>query len=500
MSIRSAADPILARRWEPFIDGAFLAGEGERSLADPATGDPFCTVSECGPRLLQQAVEAARRAYDQGPWPRTPVARRAGVLRRLADRLEHRAEGWALVETRNQGKPLREARADLADAVDCLRYYAELAPRHLGRALPTPSGPVSLVVREPIGVCGLITPWNYPLLLAVWKLAPALAAGNTCVLKPSEYTPLTSLLLAEALQELDLPPGVVNVAPGDGPATGQALAESPLVDKISFTGSAATGRKVAAAALGNLKQVALELGGKAPVVLFPDLDLETAVDWCLYAIYCNAGQVCSAGARILVHEALHDPLVRRLAERTRAIVVGPGIDPSTEMGPLVSGPHLERVLDHVRRGIRQGARLETGGTPLCGGRFGRGHYMEPTLFSGGQPWMRIVQEEIFGPVAVVQRFGTEEEALSLANGTPYGLAGAVFSRDLARAVRVARRLRAGVAWVNGYHTSRPDLPWGGCKQSGWGRELGIPGLDACTGLKQLSVGPVPAPIHWFKKS
>jgi len=465
---------------------------------DPATGDPLCTVSECGPDQVEQAVRAARRAFDHGPWPRTPAVRRAGVLFALAERLEAWADHLARVETLNQGKPLRESRADLEEVVACLRYYAGMAPRRLARTAPRPGAPLASVLREPVGVCALITAWNYPLLLAVWKLAPALAAGNTCVLKPSELTPLTSLLLAEALQDLDLPPGVVNVVIGDGPGAGRALAASPRVDKVSFTGGAAAGRQVALAALGNLKRVALELGGKSPVVVFSDQDLETAVDLALYAVYCNAGQVCSAGSRFIVQADLHDAFVRRLAERARRIVVGPGLDPATEMGPLVGARQRSRVLDAVRAGVREGARLETGGAPLGGGRLARGFYLEPTLFSNCRPAMRVVQEEIFGPVAVVQKFTTEEEALDLANGTPYGLAGAVFSRDLARGVRVARALRAGVAWVNGYHTTGPELPWGGCKQSGWGRELGTFGLDACTEIKQLNLTLEPAPIRWFK--
>jgi betaine-aldehyde dehydrogenase len=291
---------------------------------------------------------------------------------------------------------------------------------------------------------------------------------------------------------------VVNIVPGDGGTAGRALAGSPWVDKVSFTGSAATGRAVARAALGNLKKVALELGGKSPVIVFADQDLETAVDYALYAAYCNAGQVCSAGTRFIVQDPVRGEFVRRLAERARRIVVGPGADPGTEMGPLIHGRHLDRVQGYIRAGLAEGARLEAGGGPLRGGRFGSGFYLEPTLFSGAEPGMRIVQEEIFGPVAVVQRFATEAEAVDLANGTRYGLAGAVFTRDAERAVRVARALRAGVVWVNGYHDSGPERPWGGFKESGWGRELGTFGLDAYGEIKQLNVALEPAPIHWFK--
>ena len=481
-------------KWQPFINGHFEEGEGERRLVNPATGEPLCGVSECGPNQVQKAILAARSAFDRGPWPRLAAARRARFLHQLADRLETMADRLARVETLNQGKPLREAGSDVADAVGCIRYYAGLASRGQGRKAAAGAA----VVREPIGVCGQIAAWNFPLLLAVWKLAPALAAGNTCVLKPSEFTPLTTLLLAGALQELDLPPGVVNIVLGDGRTAGLPLAESPLVDKVSFTGSAATGRAVAQAALGNLKKVALELGGKSPVIVFADQDLETAVDYALFAIYCNAGQVCSAGSRFIVQDPIREAFVRRLAERARRIVVGPGTDPGTEMGPLVHEQHLDRVQGYIRAGLAEGARLEAGGGPLRGGRFGSGFYLEPTLFSGAEPGVRIVQEEIFGPVAVVQRFATEAEAVGLANGTRYGLAGAVFSGDTVRGVRVARALRAGVAWVNGYHASGPDLPWGGYKESGWGRELGTFGLDAYTEVKQLNVALEPAPIQWFR--
>ncbi len=481
--------------WQPFINGQFEAGGCERILADPATGDSLCRVSECDPGQVEKAILAARHAFDRGSWRRLAAAGRARILHQLADKLEAMAGPLAMVETLNQGKPVRESRGDVADAVACLRYYAGLAARGQGSGKAAAG---ATVVREPIGVCGQIAAWNFPLLLAVWKLAPALAAGNTCVLKPSEFTPLTALMLARALQDLDLPPGVVNVVLGDGSAVGQPLAESPRVDKISFTGSAATGRAVARAALGNLKKVALELGGKSPVIVFADQDLETAVDYALYAAYCNAGQICSAGTRFIVQDPVHGEFVRRLAERAGRIVVGPGADPGTEMGPLIHGRHLDRVQGYIRAGLAEGARLEAGGGPLRGGRFGSGFYLEPTLFSGAEPGMRIVQEEIFGPVAVVQRFATEAEAVDLANGTRYGLAGAVFTRDAERAVRVARALRAGVVWVNGYHDSGPERPWGGVKESGWGRELGTFGLDAFCETKQLNVALEPAPIHWFK--
>ena len=368
--------------WQPFINGQFEAGGCERILADPATGDSLCRVSECDPGQVEKAILAARHAFDRGSWRRLAAAGRARILHQLADKLEAMAGPLAMVETLNQGKPVRESRGDVADAVACLRYYAGLAARGQGSGKAAAG---ATVVREPIGVCGQIAAWNFPLLLAVWKLAPALAAGNTCVLKPSEFTPLTALMLARALQDLDLPPGVVNVVLGDGSAVGQPLAESPRVDKISFTGSAATGRAVARAALGNLKKVALELGGKSPVIVFADQDLETAVDYALYAAYCNAGQICSAGTRFIVQDPVHGEFVRRLAERAGRIVVGPGADPGTEMGPLIHGRHLDRVQGYIRAGLAEGARLEAGAAPCGAAGSARGSTWSPPCSAAPSP-------------------------------------------------------------------------------------------------------------------
>jgi betaine-aldehyde dehydrogenase len=355
---------------------------------------------------------------------------------------------------------------------------------------------VTSIVREPIGVCGQIIPWNYPLLMAAWKLAPALAAGNTCVLKPSEYTPLTVIRLSEILQGLELPPGVVNIVLGDG-SVGQVIAESPLVDKVAFTGSVKTGKLVAQAAISNLKKVTLELGGKSPMIVFDDVDVDTAVDYALFAIYCNAGQVCSAGSRMIVQDGIYAKFVQKMTERAKKISVGPGFDDATEMGPLVSVAQLKRVLDYIEIGKKEGAKLETGGDSPKGEKYANGYYVNPTIFTNVKPEMRIVKEEIFGPVVVVQKFSSEEEAVHLANDSEFGLAGAVFSNDVTRAHRVVKQIRAGITWVNGYHSTYNECPWGGYKQSGWGRELGTFGLEAYTEVKQVNINLDPQPVNWF---
>jgi betaine-aldehyde dehydrogenase len=487
------------RKWHQFIGGQFKEGASERALFDPATGKQLCKVAESGKQHVEQAILAARKAFDEGPWPRMTALERATFLFKLADKIEQNADELAELETLNGGKPLRETKYDMADTAACFRYYAGLATKPTGQTIDVPAPSVTTVVREPIGVCGQIIPWNYPLLMAAWKLAPALAAGNTCILKPSEYTPLTAIRLGEILQELGLPEGVVNIVLGGGVNVGQPIAESALVDKVAFTGSVKTGKIIAQAALSNLKKVTLELGGKSPMVVFADSDVDTAVDYALFAIYCNAGQVCSAGSRMIVEESIYPSFLKKMIERAGQIKVGPGFDDDTEMGPLVSEPQLQRVLEYIDIGKKEGARLEIGGERLKGDRYGEGYFVSPTIFSEVKPDMRIVQEEIFGPVVVMQKFTTEEQALELANGTQFGLAGAVFTKDVTRAHRVVKGLRAGITWVNGYHSTYNECPWGGYKQSGWGRELGTFGLEEYTEVKQVNINLDPQPVGWFQK-
>ncbi|MBZ0189828.1 MAG: aldehyde dehydrogenase family protein [Candidatus Obscuribacterales bacterium] len=486
----------LNRKWQLFIDGNFKDGASERTLTNPADGKALVKVQEADCKITEEAIKAARRAFDEGPWPRTPAAERASILFTVADLIEEKREELAELETLNCGKPIRESSYDVDDAAACFRYYAGLATKPSGFTVDVPAPSVTSIVREPIGVCGQIIPWNFPLLMAAWKLAPALTAGNTCILKPSEYTPLTAMILAEILQKAGLPNGVVNIVTGDG-KIGQIIAESELVDKIAFTGSVKTGKLVAQAALSNLKKVSLELGGKSPLIVFNDFDLETAVDYALFAIYCNAGQVCSAGSRMLVQDTIYDAFLELLSQRSKKIKIGPGLDPETEMGPLVSETQHKRVMEYVKIGEKEGARLVCGGDRPKGSGLDKGYYINPTIFTDTKPDMRIVQEEIFGPVAVLQKFSKEEEAIELANGTKFGLAGAVFTNDITRANRVIKALRAGITWVNGYHNTYNECPWGGYKQSGWGRELGTFGLEAYTEIKQININMEPYPVRWF---
>jgi betaine-aldehyde dehydrogenase len=482
-----------------YVDGRWkLAEDGAtRALVNPANGETIATVAEGSAADAELAIIAARRAFDDGPWRSVGAGDRAALLLKVADAIDAQRSEFVRIDTLNNGKPLRECEYDAIDAANCFRYYAGLATKPHGQTFDVPGPSQSFTVREPIGVCGQIVPWNYPLLMAVWKLAPALAAGNVCVLKPAELTPLSALRLAMIFEALEFPPGVVNIVTGAGATVGQTIAASPLVDKIAFTGGTKTGRSVMQAAVSNLKKVSLELGGKSPNVVFADADFDTAVDYALFGIYANAGQVCSAGSRLLLERSLHDRFVERLVERAKKIRVGDGFDPNTEMGPIISPVHRERVESYIEVGREEGAELLCGGHRI-GGALANGNFIEPTIFDRTKPQMRIVQEEIFGPVLVVQTFEDEADAVRLANDTIYGLAGAVFAQDVAKAHRVIRKLRAGITWINTYHPTYNEAPWGGYKQSGFGRELGTYGYDAYTEVKQINVNLDAAPSGWFE--
>jgi betaine-aldehyde dehydrogenase len=482
----------LAGTWQAASDG------GRRTVHDPATGEPVVEVAEATREDAERAIALARGAFDEGPWPQTSAQERAALLHKVADAIERNAADFARLETLGCGKPLREAEYDVADAANCFRYYAGIATKPHGQTYDVPAPSQSFTVREPIGVCGQIVPWNYPLLMAVWKLAPALAAGNVCILKPSELTPLSALWLAKLIDEVGFPKGVLSVLPGAGPVAGAALAESMQVDKIAFTGGTATGRTIMRAAASNIKKISLELGGKSPNIVFGDADYATALDYALFAIYANAGQVCSAGSRLILDRAIAARFVPDLVARAKAIVVGDGFDPQTEMGPLVSPRQRERVEEYIAAGVAEGATLACGGHRPAGPLGERGNFIVPTIFVDTTPQMRIVREEIFGPVLVVQLFGDEAEAVALANDTPYGLAGAVFTSDGAKAQRVIRKLRAGITWINAYHPTYNEAPWGGYKQSGIGRELGTYGYDAYTEVKQINVNLAVEPSGWFR--
>ncbi len=483
-----------------YVDGEWrLAGEGgTRVLQNPANGRAIATVTEATAADAQAAIAAARRAFDAGPWGSMSAADRAALLFKLADAIDARRDEFMRIDTLNNGKPLRETEYDAVDAANCFRYYAGLATKPHGQTFDVPAPSQTFTVREPIGVCGQIIPWNYPLLMATWKLAPALAAGNVCVLKPAELTPLSAVRLASIFEELEFPPGVVNIVLGAGATVGHAIAASELVDKIAFTGGTKTGRSIMHDATTNLKKISLELGGKSPNVVFADADFETAVDYALFGIFANAGQVCSAGSRLILERSLHDRFVERLVERAQKIRVGDGFDPQTEMGPIISPVHRERVEAYIATGNDEGAKMLCGGKRL-GGALAEGNFIAPTIFDGTSPAMRIVQEEIFGPVLVVQTFESEAEAIATANDTVYGLAGAVFTQDIAKAHRVIRKMRAGITWINTYHPTYNEAPWGGYKQSGIGRELGTYGYDAYTEVKQINVNLDVEPSGWFSE-
>ncbi|MFD2611029.1 aldehyde dehydrogenase family protein [Paenibacillus gansuensis] len=484
-----------------FINGTWVqALDGrQREVRNPATGEVIAYAAEGSAEDAKLAIQAARAAFDSGVWCDLPAAVRAAYLFDIAGKLDERAEELSVLETLDNGKPLRETKIDLSDAAACFRYYAGLITKPSGQTYEVADPVQTIVVHEPVGVCGLIVPWNYPLLMAVWKLAPALAAGNTVVFKPSEMTPVTAVKLFEIFEQAGLPPGTANLVMGAGAAVGHELAESQFVDKVSFTGGTVTGRSIMRAAAGNIKKISLELGGKSPNIVFEDSDLELAVDYALFAIFANQGQVCSAGSRLLLQENIHDAFIERLAERARAIKVGPGLSEGTEMGPLVSEMHMEKVLGYIRQGQEEGAKLVCGGNRLTEEGLGSGYFVEPTIFTDTTPSMSIVREEIFGPVLVIQTFTDEADAIRVANDSPYGLAAGVFTNDGAKALRVIKKVRAGITWINTYHNTYNEAPWGGYKQSGIGRGLGTFGLQEFQEVKQININLDVQPIGWFEQ-
>ena len=482
-----------------YIGGRFVNGaDPSQPVVNPATGATIARAARATAAETQAAIRAAREAFDRGPWPGYTAQRRGRVLLEIARRLRESASSLARLESENMGKPIFESEFDVADAATCFEYYGGLSTKITGDVNPVPDEALSLTLKEPVGVCGQIIPWNYPLLMAAWKIAPALCAGCTLVLKPAEATPLTAIELARILDGLeDLPKGVVNIVTGDGPETGAALAASDDVDKVVFTGSTRTGRGILrAAADSNLKRVTLELGGKSPNIFFADANWEPAIEGALFGVFVNQGEVCSAGSRILVEKRIHDRFLDAMVEKARTIRLGDPLDRDTRMGPLVTQAHLERVAGYVEQGRREGARLVLGGE-RPGGALAAGAYLAPTIFAGVDPGMAIAREEIFGPVVTVIPFDGEDEALQIANATAYGLAGAVWTRDIFRAFRVVRRLRAGVVWVNHMQPTYVEAPWGGMKMSGSGRELGRYGLDGYLELKQVHVNLNDAPMGWY---
>ncbi len=472
-----------------FIDGGFVdpIEGGTIPVINPANGEKICDAPSATAADVDRAVKAARRAFEDGPWRKMGARERGKLIRRLATVLCERREEFALVESMNNGKTYREAiRGDVTPGAATLDYWSEWPSKILGEVLPVEGPFHTYVHREPVGVVAAIVPWNYPTCIMCWKLGPALASGCTVILKPSELTPLTALKLAELSQEVGFPEGVLNVLPGYGEAAGEAIARHPDIDKISFTGSTRTARRLLqASGETNLKKLTLELGGKSPQIVFPDADYERAVQACFWGIFGNKGETCNAGSRVLVHEDAYDGFVADLADSARRMKVGDPLDPSTEMGAQISPRQLETVLGHIQSGKAQGAQVVAGGERDTEGAKARGNFLKPTVFADVSPDMRIAQEEIFGPVLACLRFRDDAEALAIANGTPYGLAASIWTSNVARAHALARRVKSGVVWINCFNEFDDAAPFGGYKQSGWGRDLSHHALDGYLQLKTV---------------
>src|SRR5919108_3752136 len=484
------------RTYQNYVNGHWVASASGETFPvyDPSTEEVIAQVASSNAADIDKAVKAARAAFDSGSWPTTTAQDRGRILFKLAEKVRQNPAQLAELECRNTGKPIVEAEFDIADVATCFEYYGGLANKVTGNVNPFPANALSFTMREPIGVAGQIIPWNYPLLMAAWKLAPAIAAGCTCVLKPAEQTPLTALEFANYFADCGLPPGVVNIVTGFGESCGAPMVQHPDMNKIAFTGSAAVGKIIVKQAADTVKRVTLELGGKSPNIFFADADFEAAIDGALFGVFINQGEVCSAGSRILVQKSIYKKFIEAMTEKTKKITLGPPLERETKMGPLVSKEQYERVRSYQDIGKREGKLAAGGGRPA---KFAKGYYVEPTIFYDVDNSARIAREEIFGPVAAVIPFEDEKDAVKIANDTPYGLAAAVWTRDIFKAFRAVKSLRAGIVWVNHMQPTYVEAPWGGYKQSGFGRELGPWGIEEYLETKQVYINLNEQPIGWY---
>ena len=489
---------MAAKTYKLYINGEFVDGHSGKTfeVLNPANQEVVGIVPDGDREDVNRAVAAARRCFDSGEWPGKTHQERGRVLLRLAEVIRNRTSELAELESINNGKPIVEAEGDLGDVATCFEYYGGLATKVHGEVLPVPDNALSLALKEPIGVAGQIIPWNYPLLMAAWKLAPALAAGCTCVLKPAEQTPLSILELASSFNDVGLPPGAVNIVTGFGEA-GHEIVVHPDVDKIAFTGSVAVGKMIMKNAAETLKRLSLELGGKSPNIFFADADFEAAVDGALFGVFINQGEVCSAGSRILVQKSIYDRFVQRMTEKARNIKLGSGLDRETKMGPLINKEQMDRVQHFMEIAKKEKLKVAIGGDLARDGELAKGFFVQPTIYYDVDNRSTLAQEEVFGPVASVIPFEEEADAIRIANDSKYGLAAAVWTRDIYKAIRTVKQLKAGIVWVNHMQPTYVEAPWGGYKQSGFGRELGHWGIEEYLETKQVYINLNEQPIGWY---